>query len=439
MRVLITNITLAGRTGTETYVRDLATALLKRGHNPVVYTPNPGEIADEIRAQTVPVVDRLDRIGQPPDIIHGHHTPTTMSALLQFQESPAIFFCHDWSAWHDAPPRFPRIKRYVAVDYTCRDRLLQEHGIEESRIEVLYNAVDLDRFPPRGPLPVRPRRALVFSNYLTEGPQLSALRDACSCAGVSVDLAGSGFGKSARAPEAALGDYDVVFGKARCAIEAMAVGAAVILCDAAGLGPMVTTGNLDSLRRINFGRRALRSPVHADSVFELLNAYDALDAAEVSRRIRAEAGLDRLLDRLTNLYREVIKEHRNAEIDRAKEARAVAEYIQSLVPRLWSDTLEHELARFRGQLSVQVEIESGLAAAEQELNASRVQFETDRSRLERELEQANAELGQIKRSVGWRLLSLYGPVKYRVVLPLYRRVAGFFGSRGTIPKTRRSN
>ena len=37
------------------------------------------------------------------------------------------------------------------------------------------------------------------------------------------------------------GDYDLVFAKARCALEAMAVGAAVVLCDTHGLGPMVTS------------------------------------------------------------------------------------------------------------------------------------------------------------------------------------------------------
>jgi hypothetical protein len=33
-----------------------------------------------------------------------------------------------------------------------------------------------------------------------------------------------------------LGRYDLVFAKAKCAIEAMVVGAAVIVCDANGLG-----------------------------------------------------------------------------------------------------------------------------------------------------------------------------------------------------------
>ena len=40
-------------------------------------------------------------------------------------------------------------------------------------------------------------------------------------------------------PEELLPKYDLVFAKARCALEAMATGCAVVLCDFAGLGSMV--------------------------------------------------------------------------------------------------------------------------------------------------------------------------------------------------------
>ena len=39
MKILIANATLATLTGTETYVRDLAIGLLRRGHTPIVYAP----------------------------------------------------------------------------------------------------------------------------------------------------------------------------------------------------------------------------------------------------------------------------------------------------------------------------------------------------------------------------------------------------------------
>ena len=41
----------------------------------------------------------------------------------------------------------------------------------------------------------------------------------------------------------------------------MAVGNAVVVCDAAGSGPMVTAAQLEQLAGCNFGRRLLRGPL----------------------------------------------------------------------------------------------------------------------------------------------------------------------------------
>ncbi|MDQ3747147.1 MAG: glycosyltransferase family 4 protein, partial [Acidobacteriota bacterium] len=187
LRVLITNHSLAGLTGTEVYVRDLALGLLRRGHAPVVYTTRTGEGARRLREATIPVVDDLNKISAPPDIIHGQHHAETMTALLHFSETPALFFCHGWLPWNETPPRHPRILRYLAVDDTCRDRLLFEAGVPEERTRVVLNAVDLTRFLPRGPLPPRPRRALVFSNSAER--HAPVVREACARADIKLDLA----------------------------------------------------------------------------------------------------------------------------------------------------------------------------------------------------------------------------------------------------------
>lgn len=410
LRILITNITLATRTGTEMYVRDLATALIKRGHTPIVYSTELGEVAQELRAATVPVVDDLEAVAIVPDLIHGHHHPETMTALLHFPSVPAVFFCHDWSAWYDIPPRFPRILRYVAVDHTCRDRLVFEHAIQEDRVRVLLNFVDLDRFKPRGPLPPRPERALVFSNYASERTHLGTVRDACSRAGIALDVIGANAGAASSDPEAALGRYDIVFAKGRAALEALAVGAAVVLCNAAGLGPMVTTDELDRLRLLNFGRRALSEPVGPDILAREIARYDPEDAAEVSRRIRATAGLDVAVDELLALYREVIVEHRKMwPQDLQAEQRALASYLRWLMP-------------FR-------EIRLGYERANQAYK-ERDQIQMQGEQLHREVDQLHARLKRIYNSLGWRLLSFYGPVKYRFVLPAYDRIRRLLKPRG---------
>ena len=91
MRILITNNRLAERAGTELYTRDIAAALVARGHEPIVYSQVLGEVAEELRAAAVPVVDDLERISEPPDIVHGHHHLETMTALQWFPGVPAVF------------------------------------------------------------------------------------------------------------------------------------------------------------------------------------------------------------------------------------------------------------------------------------------------------------------------------------------------------------
>ncbi len=249
------------RGGSELYLRDVAIELLKLGHTPVAYSPILGEVARELRTATIPVIDNLNQMGVTPDVIHGQHQIETMTALLHFPGVPAIQLCHSWSHWQEAPLHFPRIYRYVAVDHTCRDRLIFQHGIPEERIRVLPNFVDMDRFSLRATaLPSRPQRALVFSNYANEETHLPVVREACSRTNIKLDVMGRDAKASNSSPERILANYDIVFAKARCALESLAVGAAVVLCDSTGVGPMVTASNFEQLRPLNFGIRALCEP-----------------------------------------------------------------------------------------------------------------------------------------------------------------------------------
>lgn len=327
LRVLITNYILDTRTGTELYVQELATELLKRGHTPIVYSTHLGKLAQEIRQRSIPVTDDLTSVTSPPDIIHGQHNMETMTALLRFSDVPAVYFSHDNLAWCDIPPHFPRILRYVAVDYTCRDRLTSEYGIEQKKTEVLHNSVDLDRFLPREPLPARPRRALAFGN--APGRHTNAIRKACQRTRIELDFVGSHVERISGQPEYLLGNYDIVFARGRSALESLAVGAAVILCGQSGLGPMVTSAELDRLRSLNFGHRALQNPFDADELVREIGRYDPNDAAAVSQRIRAITGRDAMIDSILEIYDSVLEEYSQiGPRDAESEARAVAEFLR---------------------------------------------------------------------------------------------------------------
>jgi hypothetical protein len=336
MRILLTNTALAYRTGSELYVVELALALRARGHDPVVYSAVLGELAGELAAGGVPVTDTLDTLTEPPDLIHGHHHTGTLTALLHFPGVPGLFVCHGYEPWEEAPLLFPRLLRYVAVDLPTGERLMAA-GVAAERMETILNFVDLDRFRPRPPLPPRPRRALVFSNNAHEGTHLPAVRAACAAADVEVDVAGIASGKVAARPEHLLPAYDLVFAKGRAAIEALAVGAAAVLCDAAGCGPMVASSNLDRLRPLNFGFRTLDQPLSVPALCDQIARYDPSDATRVCASLRRIAGLDLAVARYLDLYERILEEHRArgaAASDPAAEGRAAAAYLRWLDPYL---------------------------------------------------------------------------------------------------------
>jgi hypothetical protein len=347
LRVLFTNISIEQRTGAEMFIHDLALGLMRRGHQALVYSPRLGPLAGGLRGKGIAVVSDIARIGDVPDVIHGQHHTETMIALLRFPGVPGISVCHDRIWWADGAPEFPRICCCVAVDENCRDRLVNEQGISPDRVRVIFNSVDLERFQPRGPLPARPRRALMFSNYaeVHEDNYFDTVRAGCAASGIELEVAGLRAGTATDAPEKLLPRFDVVFGKARCALEAMACGAAVVLCDYRGLGPIVTSVNFPLLRRQNFGMRTLLDPFSVEGIRARLAAYDAEDAAKVTALVRRGCGFESVLDQWIALYEEVREAAaRTTPVPLEDELRAASAYLQRLVSELSVPDPRPELA-----------------------------------------------------------------------------------------------
>lgn len=337
LRILITNRALCERTGTELYVRDLAVELARQGHEPLAYAWLLGPIAREMRQLGVRVTGSLLAVGAfRPDVIHGHHTRQTLDALRRFPRVPAIFVCHDHTAWTDVAPRDPRVRGTFGVSRLCVERLVRD-GVARDRATLLPNFVDTRRFRARPPLPARPRRALVFSNYAAAHTHLPAVSEACRRLGLPLDVAGAGVGRPLPRPEEVLPDYDLVFAKGKAALEALAVGAAVVLCDFGGVGPLVTCDAFDELRAQNFGFEALREPLAPEALVRQIARYDPGDAARARDRVRAEAGLDGAAARLVDIYEKVIAvPGAPAPPDLLRPVRVAADATVARLSDLWS-------------------------------------------------------------------------------------------------------
>lgn len=341
LKILITNFYLDSYGGTQSVTRDLAIWLKRMGHTPCVYSPRLGVVSDEIASHGITVTDRLAQIALEPDIIHGQFYREALRALLQFPLAPAVF-AHHGPNFYGEPSCFPRILRYVAVDARCRADLESKPEIPRSRIETILNFIDLERFQQRPPLPSRPRRALVFSNYAAEHTYLPVVRQACRRMGIKLDVVGRMVGKPQENPERILPEYDLVFAKARCALEATAVGCATVLCDASGVGPMVTTRNFAELRPMNLGVKALTKPLQPAAIMAEIERYDPADARQVCECARREIGIAEGIHQWIRLYETVLNEARTLPRDADEELRAAGVLLETLAHWSYENRVEWE-------------------------------------------------------------------------------------------------
>ena len=142
-----------------------------------------------------------------------------------------------------------------------------------------------------------------------------------------------------------------MFAKARCAIEALAVGAAVIICDVQGLAGMVTTTSLDAMRQLNFGARTLRRPITADATGAEIDRYDPADAAAVSERIRQSADIDLLVDQYIDLYDELRAQPQRDGDEMLAVSRSLSRMAAQLYAHVGTEAKRSVWGRIRKRLS----------------------------------------------------------------------------------------
>jgi hypothetical protein len=334
LRILITNLFVAKYSGSETVVELLADALVRAGHAPMVFAPTLGPQAARMQARGHVVVDRLALLPQRPDVMHLQQITPALMALAAFPDVPAVFSCHSASLAVDAPRQHPQIRQFVAVDDLCR-ALCVKRGMPRDRLSVILNAVDLARFAARPPLPPRPKAALMLTKTWE---QQGLVRAACAKAGLALDELGPATREMSDQIEEVLLRYDIVFATARMALEAAAVGCAVVVADGRGFAGMLRSENLEAWRRLNFGAGLLNAPMTSTALDAAIAAYDAADAGKVSARLRAEVSADDYAAAFLALYTQAIAEGIPAD---ASQAAATATWLEDLLPsaapRAWLD------------------------------------------------------------------------------------------------------
>jgi glycosyltransferase involved in cell wall biosynthesis len=310
MNILITNLELTEPGGTISYVADLAGFLTGKGHHVEVYTYLDGTVGEHLKNTGINVVTRLDDLKNVPDIVHAHHFAPAADVCFRFRNTPVIFFVHNSLSPFDIAPVNKQVLRYIAVDHNCHKRLLREKRIR-GNTEVVFNWVDTERFRVKENFRDKPQKALLFSNYANTENFYTVIDKACSEENIQLDVLGQRFNKCVLNPEDVLVDYDLVFGKGRSAIESLATGAGVILCDFTGLGVMVNQAEFFHLRDYNFGFEVLTRPFDVELIRQEIKKFDKEENKANAAVIREISSMKVLAEKLLDIYNETIEAYAN--------------------------------------------------------------------------------------------------------------------------------
>jgi hypothetical protein len=302
-RILIVTIGLVGRSGTEIVAVETARGLRGRGHEVAIFTPEIGPLGRALMQEGFDVVDDAGALPWTPTIIQANQTAPLIEVLARFPGVPVVSICHDATVWYNEPVELPGIGKYAAVSLACRDRIARRLPHLADDVELLHNAVDLEAYHSRGAPAARPPRALILSH---RSNHITAVRAACAHLGLEVDALGAGAGEVVSDLPARLVQYALVFAIGRMALEAMAVGCAVVVVDGHGLAGLVTSDMVSAWRDHNFGFTLLTRPVSIDAIMSEIRRYDAADAAQVSKFVREHCSLEAYLSRLEAIHRQLI-------------------------------------------------------------------------------------------------------------------------------------
>lgn len=304
MKILYGNFMLSGRTGTEIVTLETTDALKKRGHDVCVYSANIGESAHALRAKGIPVISHLADTPWQPDIAHCNQWPLSINIAAHFPLVPQVYVCHDYEHWLNTAIDLSVVRTWASVSELLAQRICRDLGKEVAVVRLL-NAVDLDVFRPRQPLPEKPRRALLDAK---QEWVIAQVQKACDKAGLPLDVVGPAVNRTIDDFAAHLHGYDLVFGSGRIPTEALAIGCAVIVMDGRGYAGLVTSTNVADWWRRNFGLQILTGALDPDMIAQDIAHYDAADSAKAAQYIRAHASLDDYMTQLEGVYQRTVDE-----------------------------------------------------------------------------------------------------------------------------------
>lgn len=300
MRILLSSYYL-DLSGVPTYTLTLYNELVRRGHDVTVYSPKGGSLSRYEKAPLSRIMGSCDSLAGlgAPAIIIAQANLCSIEMRLAYPKTPMIFSAHGVLPELEQPPVGIDVQHYTAINEDTRDNLIA-HGIDESKITLVRDFVDTDRFTPTAPLHNDVRRVVFISNF-RKGKAYDTIKRTCQLADVHLNCYGAPYGRSYEI-EREINRAEIVITTGRGILEAMSCGRAVISFGQ-GRGDGYLMPELPELylesRRRNFAGSKCRYVFTAETLAAEIAKYNPADGA-VNRGIALDhhghvAGVDKLL------------------------------------------------------------------------------------------------------------------------------------------------
>lgn len=380
MRIVHATHSLDGSTGVQSYLTTVADEMQRTGHEIWLHSRELGSAAEYAETLGLRVVGDAHDLPAELDAAFVHSSVSSHELAAVRPDLPQVFIAHGSYFDMYVPPQIDGA--VVTVVTLWGGAALRMAGLATNiPVETLTQPVDRTRFRDRAPIGTSARRALILSNYL-DGERRERIERACELAGLEWQHVGAtGKGQQAR-PEDAINKADVVIGKGRVVVEAMACGRAAYLYDMWGCDGWCSAETYEQFVFAGFSGNATPRDPSAEQIAEDLRSYSAelgpwgVNTVALNHRLDAHAA--RLIELAASA---------GGDGARSAGTRDQAEELARLSRQSWRhEGQAHVHSEYLKQQAQRIE------ALERDLDASR-----------RESQALVRELDAIRGSKSWRL------------------------------------
>jgi hypothetical protein len=241
MEILVGTQQVSGTRAAGAYLVTVCEQLERLGHEVTVFAAEAGGPAADVGLR---VVSSERGLPLAPDAIYSQDAYSALLLAELYPLTPQAFALHGDQDDLWLPPQLPGV---IAVAVACDDRVVERARAAALVQEVvrLRQPVDTERFSPRGPLIDPPKSALLIDDRLSDYRHGLVVR-ACADAGI----------ECRQKSNVTLLDVDVVIGRGRVTLEAMASGRAAYVYGDDGGDGWVTPERYALLEADGFSGRA---------------------------------------------------------------------------------------------------------------------------------------------------------------------------------------